>query len=320
MKNLHLSQNRLLDLLYKTMVKASTFIPSDVEEALKNCVGMEEEGSLSRMHLETTLANLQLSREMDLLSCPDTGYPLYYIRMGDNIELEGGFSNIEKLSREAVAMVTRDNKLRKTMVDPLTRFNPGTNVLQFLPKVEVKFDSEIDFIEITAVPKGGGSEIFGTFYRMLIPIDGIQGIKKFIFDSAFRAMQTGKTCPPNIIGICIGGTADLCMKLAKEACILRPIGDRHPDEQIARMEDELIQDINSIRLGSMGFGGNCSVLDTHIECAASHTAALPVAFNAQCSICRRVTARLLLNDKIEWRSSPDWFGRRNSESDSITAG
>jgi L(+)-tartrate dehydratase alpha subunit len=313
MEKLFINQKELLDLLYKTMAKASTVIPSDVKEALENCLKSEEEGSLSNMHLKTSLINLKMSEENDLLACPDTGYPLYFIRIGDNIELEGGFSNIEKLSQEAVAMVTADNKLRKTMVHPLTRYNPGTNVLQFLPKVEIKFDSKIDFLEITAIPKGGGSEIFGTFYRMLIPIDGITGIKKFIFDSAFHAMQTGKTCPPNIIGVCIGGTADLCMKLAKEACIIRPIGDRHPDKEIARMEDELVQDINSIGLGSMGFGGNCSVLDVHIEYAASHTAGLPVGFNAQCSISRRATARLLSNKKVEWRDSPDWFGRKNSE-------
>ena len=263
------------------------------------------------MHLETTLANLDLSEKMDLFACPDTGFPLYYIRIGDNVEIEGGASNIERLSREAVTMVTKANKLRKTIVHPLTRFNPGTNVLQFIPKVEIKFDANINFIEITAVPKGGGSEIFGTFYRMLIPIDGIKGIKKFILDSALRAMQTGKTCPPNIIGICIGGTADLCMKLAKEASTTRPIGDRHPDVEIANMEEELLEDINSFCLGSMGFGGKCSILDVHIEYAGSHTAALPVAFNAQCSICRRATARLLSNNKIEWLSSPDWFGRKS---------
>lgn len=312
-EKLFVTQENLLDLLYKTMAKASTVIPSDVKEALENCLRTEEPGSLSYMHLETSLANLKLSEEKDLLACPDTGYPLYYIRMGDNVEMEGGFSTIEKLSREAVAMVTADNKLRKTMVHPLTRFNPGTNVLQFLPKVDIQFDSAINYMEITAVPKGGGSEIFGTFYRMMIPLDGIQGVKKFIFDSAFHAMQTGKTCPPNIIGICIGGTADLCMKLAKEACVLRPVGDRHPDREIATMEDELLQDINSMELGSMGFGGKCSVIDVHIEYAASHTAALPVAFNSQCSICRRATARLFSHGRIEWRSSPDWFGRNKHE-------
>lgn len=312
MEKLYLTQKILLDLLYKTMAKAATVIPSDVKEALENCLRKEQKESLSYMHLKTSLANLQISAEKDLLACPDTGYPLYYLRIGDNVELEGGFSNIEKLCREAVALVTADNNLRKTMVHPLTRFNPGTNVMQFLPKVEIKFDSRIDFLEITAVPKGGGSEIFGTFYKMMIPIDGVRGVKKFILDSAFNSMQTGKTCPPNIIGVCIGGTADLCMRLAKEACIMRPIGDRHPDNQIAKMEDELVHDINSIGLGSMGFGGNSSVLDVHIEYAASHTAALPVAFNAQCSICRRATALLSRNNEVEWRSSPDWFGRKNN--------
>jgi tartrate/fumarate subfamily iron-sulfur-dependent hydro-lyase alpha chain len=297
-----MTRKNLLDLFYRTMVTASTVIPLDIKEALENCLTMEEPGSLSHMHLETSLANLELSEEENLLACPDTGYPLYYIRVGDNVEVEGGFSTIEKLTREAVALVTADNKLRKTMVHPLTRFNPGTNVLQFLPKVEMQFDSGIDYIEITAVPKGGGSEIFGTFYRMMIPMDA------------------GKTCPPNIVGVCIGGTADLCMKLAKEACVLRPIGDRHPDGEIATMEDELLHDINAMGLGSMGFGGKCSALDVHIEYAASHTAALPVAFNSQCSICRRATVRVFNDNRIEWKSSPDWFGRNKDERNSVATG
>lgn len=134
MKKLYIDQKKLLDLLYRTMARASTVIPSDVREALEDCLRKEDEGSLSYMHLKTSLANLQLSEDMDLFACPDTGYPLYYIRIGDNAEVEGGLSNIERLSREAVAMVTWDNELRMNMVHPLTRFNPGKNILSFFTK------------------------------------------------------------------------------------------------------------------------------------------------------------------------------------------
>ena len=154
MEKLFIDKKELFDLLYKTMAKASTVIPVDVKEALKSCLKREEEGNLSNMHLKTSLINIKMSEEDDFFACPDTGYPRYFIRIGDDVELEGGFSNIEKLSQEAVAKVTEDNKLRKTMVHPLPRYNPGTNLLQFLSKVEIKFDSEIDFLEITAVPKG----------------------------------------------------------------------------------------------------------------------------------------------------------------------
>jgi tartrate/fumarate subfamily iron-sulfur-dependent hydro-lyase alpha chain len=121
------------------------------------------------------------------------------------------------------------------MVHPITRRNTGTNVGYYLPKVEIRFDPTIDYLDIIAVPKGGGSEMFGTFYKMMYPADGKKGIMKFILDCIKESTYLGKTCPPNVIGIGIGGTADICMKIAKEAAVLRPIGSRHPDNEIAEM-------------------------------------------------------------------------------------
>lgn len=96
--------------------------------------------------------------------------------------------------------------------------------LFYVPKVEVRFDPRIDFLDVIAIPKGGGSEIFGTFYRMMFPADGKKGIMKFILDCIKESTYAGKTCPPNVIGIGIGGTADICMKIPKEAAVLPPFG------------------------------------------------------------------------------------------------
>ena len=291
------------------MVRAASSVPSDVRSALERGLSAEKPGGLAERSLRATLGNLDIAAQDGLFACPDTGFPLFYIRVGDGIQVESGYSAIDRISAEAVAAATLGNHLRKTMVHPLTRFNPGTNVIQHMPHVTLKWDPGIDYLELTAVPKGGGSEIFGTFYRMTTPADGLEGIRKFILDSALRAMTTGKSCPPNIVGVGIGGTADLCMKLAKEAALLRPVGDRHPEGIITELEDELFDDLNDLGIGPMGLGGSTTVLDVHVEYAATHTAALPVAFNSQCSVCRRATARIVGPDTVDWLEYPDWFGR-----------
>jgi L(+)-tartrate dehydratase alpha subunit len=139
---------------------------------------------------------------------------------------------------------------------------------------------------------GGGSEIFGTFYRMLFPSDGENGIKRFVIDCIRQGCYAGKICPPAIIGVGIGGTADLCMRLAKEAAVLRPVGTKHPDPEVARLEDSLMKASRSLGIGPMGSEGINAVMALHIEKALTHTAALPVAVNAQCLVGRRWRARI----------------------------
>ena len=173
------------------------------------------------------------------------------------------------------------------MVDPLTRDNPGQNVGPGMPKVEIKLDKSVDGIDIIAAPKGGGSEIFGTFYRMLFPSDGEAGICKFVLDSICDACYSGKICPPAIVGVGIGGTADLCMKLAKDAALLRPLGRTNTDSKVAALEAKLLDALKNLGLGPMGSKGLSCVMGLHIDTALTHTAALPVAVNAQCLVGRR---------------------------------
>jgi tartrate/fumarate subfamily iron-sulfur-dependent hydro-lyase alpha chain len=185
------------------------------------------------------------------------------------------------------------------MVDPLSRKNPGDNIGPGMPKVELCFAGEGGGLEIIAAPKGGGSEIFGTFYKMLFPADGKTGIKKFIIESIKNACYAGKICPPAIVGIGIGGTADLCMKLAKEAALLRKVGEPNPDPEIARLEQELLSASRELGLGPMGASGINCVIGMHIETALTHTAALPVAVNAQCLVGRRWKALIDANNNYQ---------------------
>jgi tartrate/fumarate subfamily iron-sulfur-dependent hydro-lyase alpha chain len=222
------------------------------------------------------------------------------------VRVEGGFSTIYEVAKEVVIQATEELKLRSTLVHPLTRVNQGNNVGYYLPAIRIHFDPRIDFLEVVAVPKGGGSEMYGTYYKVLTAADGRKGVIKFVLDSFLESSYAGQTCPPNIIGVGIGGTAEICMEIAKLAAILRPIGSRHPDPEIAQLEEELLEQLNRLGVGPMGMGGLKAVFDVHIELAMTHSGALPVAFAAQCAIARRATARVGPDGEITHDGMTEW--------------
>jgi tartrate/fumarate subfamily iron-sulfur-dependent hydro-lyase alpha chain len=285
--------------MYESLCKAATLIPPDVQEHLQRACA-DETDPLARKHMEITLENARLAAEGKGLVCADTGYPLFFVRAGNSAQIEGGFGSLWKAAEAATTAATDKNFLRPTMVDPLTRKNPGNNLGPEMPKIHLRFDGPGDDLEIIAVPKGGGSEIFGTFYRMMYPSDGRSGIYKFILDSICSSCYAGKVCPPAIVGIGIGGTADICMQIAKEAAVLSRLGTHHPDPRIAEMEITLLDAIRRLGIGPMGSRGINAVLSLHIRTAATHTAALPVAVNAQCSIGRRWKAKITGRGEISY--------------------
>ncbi|HEV8130682.1 MAG TPA: fumarate hydratase [Acidobacteriota bacterium] len=300
------SREQLFDLMYYSMRKASTVVPQDIKNALER--GFQRETSKQgRLHLQTSLRNFELSEKEDGLICTDTGWPYYYVVIGDNVQIDGGFSQIRKTADEVIRRCSEETKLRITMVHPISRQVTDRNVGLYFPRIETRFDPELDGIKVIAIPKGGGGDVFGSYFRMLLTADGMPGVLKFVLDRFRDSTYSGKTCPPNIIGIGIGGTADVCMTVAKEACILRAVGDRNPDPEIAHLELELLDAFNEMGVGPMGSGGVIAAMDVHIEVAATHTAALAVAFNAQCLIGRRGVASLgsdreiLLSDVVDWR-------------------
>lgn len=277
--------------MYEAICLGATRMPPDIRSALQKALA-EETGEMAKKHLEISLQNADMSEKGKGLVCADTGYPLFFIHAGRKTQIEDGFNTLWDSAREAVALATEKCFLRPTMVDPLNRKNPGDNIGPGMPKVELIFDREDDSLEIVAAPKGGGSEIFGTFYRMMFPADGKAGIKKFVIECIKDACYAGKVCPPAIIGVGIGGTADLCMTLAKKAALLRPVGSSHPDPEVAELEKELYQAARQLGIGPMGSRGINAVLAINLDTAVTHTAALPVAVNAQCLVGRRWIARI----------------------------
>ncbi len=281
----------LEDAMYQAMRKATLEMPPDIRAALVRALE-EETDPMGRRHLEVSLKNADLARCGGGLVCADTGFPLYFVKAGAHTEIEGGFESIHRAAVSAVSRATEECYLRPTMVDPLTRNNPGDNVGAGMPGIDLRFEGEGDGLEIIAAPKGGGSEIFGTFYRMLFPSDGVNGIRKFVIECITNACYAGKICPPALIGVGIGGTADLCMTIAKRAALLRTVGERNRDPAVAKLEEELLHAARKLGIGPMGSRGVNAVIAINIETAFTHTAALPVAFNAQCLVGRRWIAKI----------------------------
>ena len=236
--------------------------------------------------------------------CGDTGLPRFYAKVGNDVQIEGGFVNLERALRQATVRATKDVPLRSNRVHPLTRRNPGTNVGVMAPNVDYRFEPEGDWIDLTAVHKGG---LFGSDYRMLFPGDGIPGIKRFFVDTLVSFGHRGLSCPPVIVGVGIGGAKDQCVTLGKEASCLRLVGDRHPDPLVADLELELLELGNSTMIGIMGFQSDTPVTDVHVEIAYTHTGGLPIGISELCHAVRRATARVYNDGRVEYREDPQWF-------------
>ncbi len=284
--------------MYEAIKQAALALPPDVERKLHEALD-EESDPLARQHLAGALENAELAGEGRGLVCGDTGFPLFFVKAGDGCQIEGGFRALWPAAERATARATAEAYLRPTRVDPLDRSNPGDNVGPGMPKVKLSFDEDVEGLEIIAAPKGGGSEIFGTFYRMLFPADGIAGVKAFVLEAVKDACYAGKICPPAIVGVGIGGSADLCMQMAKEAALLRTVGSRNARPDVAALEEELLAACRGLGIGPMGSQGINGVMALHIACAVTHTAALPVAVNAQCLVGRRWLARVAADGSFE---------------------
>lgn len=303
-----ISSKTFSDAVYRAICRASTVVPADVFTAYEQ--GVKREEGLARQALARSYENISYARDHGLLACSDTGWPLFYCKIGEEAKLEGGLSQLEGICREMVIKATAEAYLRPTVKHPLTGADTDNNVGENVPAFTYKF-TEGDGIEITFVAKGGGSECFGgTSYRMVAFADGAAGVEKFIIDSYIDGSRSGKICPPAIIGVGIGGTADISAKLAKQAAALRLIGSRHPEPLIAEMEKRLSRAINNLGIGAFGLGGNVSAFAVHIEYAFTHLGGIAVSMSASCCVTRRATMTIDSANRISEKADPQWFQGR----------
>jgi fumarate hydratase subunit alpha len=275
----------VVELLRKTVVK----LPADIDAALRKAYDAETD-EVPKMQLKAILDNIDLAEKSTTPMCQDTGVTIFYVTLPKSCT-----ADIEKGIVEGVRKATQVVPLRPNAVHPITRKNPGDNVGLKMPYINWKVGDK-DYIEITVMTKGAGSENMSQLV-MLTPSQGLKGVKEFVLNTVLRA--GGNPCPPMILGVGIGGSSDICMKLAKEA-LLRPLDVRHSDPQIAALETELLESMNMLGIGPMGLGGKTSLLGLNIEYAYCHTASLPVAINVQCWAARRGTVRIHPNGDLEF--------------------
>lgn len=295
--------------IFQAIKKGSTDIAPDVRSAFEKAI-KKESRSAAKEGLEKTYESIKLSSKLQNPACPDTGWPIFYFKVGNDCVLEGGMMALKEATRNAVRRATREGYLRATMKHPLTGFDPGDNVGSNVPNFTYQFVPGED-LEVTYVAKGGGSECFGgTRHRVVAFADGIKGIEKFVIDSFVEATRSGGICPPNILGIGIGGTANIAANLAKEAACLRTVGSHNPDPQFRQIEEELYEALNSLGVGIMGIGGDTSVLGVNVEYAYTHIAGICVAISSNCMVARRGSFRVCADGTIQEMVSPDWFEGR----------
>jgi fumarate hydratase subunit alpha len=262
----------------KNLVMDSEYkLPDDFIQAIKLSVD-KEESPLGKEILQEILKNAEVAEKEQVAYCQDTGYPVFFVEVGQDVKIIGG--SLKEAINEGVRRSTKEGYLRSSLAyDPIfDRKNTGDNT----PAL-IYFDIvEGDKIKIKFAAKGGGSENQSK-QAMLKPADGLEGIKKFVLQTIANAGPNA--CPPFTVGVGIGGTFDYSAVLAKKA-LFRHIGERHPDPKIAALEEELLNLANQLGVGPLGFGGTTTAVDVKIEIAPCHIASLPVAVNIQCHAAR----------------------------------
>ena len=258
------------DAVVNLVLTAARYLPEDVKQAIADARENEDSAS-AREILGQLLENAELAATSGLPLCQDTGVGIFFVELGDQVHVEG---NIIDIINNAMVEGYEKGLLRKSLCHPLTRANTGDNS----PAVVHVDIVPGDKIHIKHMAKGGGSENMSRC-TMLTPAQGWEGIKKFVVR---RMAEAGPNpCPPTIVGVGIGGTFDLAPSLAKKA-LFRPLSEPNPDPELAKMEEELLEEINKLGIGPMGLGGKTTSLGVKIEMRPCHIASLPLAVNVQC--------------------------------------
>src|SRR6266498_509818 len=266
-------------------------IPPDIVAAIKRAAERATK-EVERRIFSHYLKSIELGQTQDMLVCQDTGIPIYWVDLGSKLRLDGAKLN-DAIVR-GTERATREHPLRSSIVSPLTRENRQTSTGERIPIIHYHFVPDSDELDILFMPKGSGSENM-SFMKMLVPADGVNGIKRFVLEQVVGA--GAKPCPPTIVGVGIGGSSDLCMTLAKKATI-RPLGTANADPEIAALEMELFAAINQTGIGPQGLGGNTTALAVHIESAWTHITCNPVAVNMQCWRAERRRAKLQADGSV----------------------
>lgn len=232
----------------------------------------EEESPLGKEILNQLLTNAEIARKERIPLCQDTGLAVFFVEIGNEVWIEGGL--LPQALHEATREAYEEAYLRKSACHPFTRKNTGDNTPAIIHYDIVNGDK----LKIIFCAKGGGSENMSRV-TMLRPSDGMKGIEEFVIQRVWESQAN--PCPPIIVGVGIGGTFERAAIIAKKT-LLRPIGQRNPDPELAAMETNLLKRINELGIGPGGLGGRITALDVHIALEPCHIASLPLAVNINC--------------------------------------
>ena len=280
--------------VYNLIVDCCISITPDANELLQ-AANKKETNLTAKSILQTIIDNAEMAKNKKKPVCQSPGYGTVYISFGDKAEL----GDIKSIYKEAIIAATKQGFLRPSMVNPLTRENPGDNSGIAVPNFEFNYIPGQEYIEHIISFKGCGAELGNAMKIMTTAMLGKNyvGFKKFVIETALAA--GGKPCPPYTIGIGIGGQMDVACKLAREAVSVRDWRDSSPDPLLSELEEELCERINSLKIGAAGIGGDCSCLAVKIAMVTTHTAILPVAISFHCWTSRRGGLRIYPDGKKE---------------------
>ncbi|HET7729210.1 MAG TPA: fumarate hydratase [Usitatibacter sp.] len=284
MASLRIDPREVEDVARELYIRALKILPPDVKSGFQRLAASETDATAQGV-LGTMIRNIRVAEETENLLCQDTGIPIYKVVIGRDVAFEG--ADVERAIRRGCERATREHPLRSSVVHPINRTNAHTSCGPGVPPIHFEFSDQPGEMRLEMVPKGSGSEN-NSWLKMAIPAEGVNAIKTFVVDCVLDA--GGKTCPPTIIGVGIGGTSDVCVALAKRAAT-RALGTRCEDPEGADLERSLGEAVNMLGVGPQGLGGDSTAFAVHVEIAATHITMNPVAVNMQCHSARRASAR-----------------------------
>lgn len=262
-------------------LEASFNAPEDFLQAIREGLA-KERSPVGKKVLEELISNYELAAREQAPMCQDTGTPLVFVEIGQDVHVNGGLTDS---INEGVRQATKEGYLRASIVrNPFKRDNTGDNT-----PAPIHYDIVPgDKIHIMIAPKGGGSENMGAV-KLMKPAEGIEGVKKFVWDTVRAAGSN--PCPPIIVGVAIGGTMDQAA-LASKRALFRPMGQHNPDPELAKLEEDLLQIVNATGVGPGGMGGTFTAAAVNVEILPCHIASMPAAASILCNACRHKEATL----------------------------
>ncbi len=261
--------------------EANFYLTDDVLAAIKQAKETEE-SPVARDVLDRILENAVIAAEEKIPLCQDCGAAVVFLELGQDVHIVG--DDLYNAVNEGVRQAYDEGYLRKSMVRQ--PYSARVNTKDNTPAIIYTDIVPGDKLKITVVPKGGGAENMSRL-GMLTPAAGRQGVIDFVVRAVDEAGSN--PCPPVIVGVGIGGTAERTVLLAKKA-LLRKVGEHSPDTEVAELERDLLQRINRLGIGPMGYGGRTTALAVNIETLPSHIASMPVAVNLNCHSARHKEA------------------------------